>query len=506
MRLAVVLVLALVVRTWIISHTEVTARDSIGFMRFAWNLQEKPWPEVIRSYEQAPGYPISVFAVMQPVRYLAGGLNCDTLVLSAQLASLLASILTVFPLYFLGKTLFGRNAGAIAAALWQCLPVCVQVTSDGLSEATFLLFVAWTLYLAVLALRKPSILRYFLCGVGTGLAYWTRPEGGEMFVAIAAMLIVTGVFARGWYSTSVRLTAVAAGVLPFIALYVGITGHLTNKPTARDLLNGNDSDVAPANIDAHLSTSSLLFATFANPNDMPLESRSLWAIHSVGRETRKTLHYLGAGLALLGLWWFRNHLRNDARLWLLLLLVGLHTAILWRMAIVKGYVSERHTMLIALIACLWIGALLADVGREVSTWRRLKWCGEYGATIALAAVVLGWGLPSSLKPMHANRAGHHAAGCWLARNMSPEDEVIDPFCWAHFYSGALFREGHETLPPPEKRTRYVVLEKSANPHSRLPLVSSARSLAEQGERVYCWPEHEPPERAIVVVYRVRASN
>jgi 4-amino-4-deoxy-L-arabinose transferase-like glycosyltransferase len=505
-RLSVVLILALAIRTWIIAHTEVTARDSIGFMRFALSLQEKPWGEVIRSYEQAPGYPILMLAVMQPVRYFAGGLNPETLILSAQLTSLFASILTIFPLYFLGKSLFGRDAGAIGAALWQCLPVCVQVTSDGLSEATFLVFVSWTLYFAVLALRRPSLLRLCCCGIGTGLAYWTRPEGAELFVAVGAILITTGILARRLQFTILQLGALTAGFVPFIALYVGISGHFTNKPTGRDFFNGG-GEANPGNIDARRSASAMLFAAFWGVDDAHDESRPLWALHNVGREIRKGLHYLGAGLALVALWWFRKQLGNDPRLWLLVGLAALHGAILWRVAVMKGYVSDRHTMPIVLIACLWIGALLAEFGRRLCTLNLLKWSGGHGATIALTAVLLAWGLPSSLKPMHANRAGHHAAGRWLARNLSPDDEVIDPYCWAHFYSGSVFLEGRYIALPIEKHTRYVVLEQSANQHSRLPLVPVARSLAEQGERVYSWPEQEPPERATVVVYRLtRASH
>jgi hypothetical protein len=504
-RLGLVLVLALIIRTWIITHTEVTARDSIGFMRFALNLQAKPWGEVIRSYEQAPGYPMLMLAVMQPVRYFTGGLNPDKLVLSAQLTSLLASILTIFPLYFMGKVLFGRAAGAIAAALWQCLPVCVQVTSDGLSEATFLLFVSWTLLFAVLALRQPSLLRFFLCGAGTGLAYWTRPEGAELFVAIGVILVVGGLLTRRLKSTTLRLTALTAGFLPLVALYFGITGHLTNKPTGRDLLTGGGADAVPANSDVSQSTSPLLFAAFWGVDDAPSESRPLWALHNVGREIRKGLHYLGAGLALIGLWWFRKQLRDDAGLWLLLGLAGLHTTILWRVAMMKGYVSDRHTMLIVLIACLWIGALIVEFSRKLGESRWWKWS-AYGPTLVLTAGLLAWGLPSSLKPMHANRAGHHAAGCWLAQHMSPQDEVIDPYCWAHFYSGSVLREGKDNGASAEKRTRYVVLEQSANQHSRLPLVPLARSLAEQGERVYSWPKQEPPVAANVVVYKVASGN
>ena len=52
--------------------------------------------------------------------------------------------------------LFDRNAGFLAAALLQCLPVFVHVTSDALSESLYLLFVSTSLQCAVRAVRAPA--------------------------------------------------------------------------------------------------------------------------------------------------------------------------------------------------------------------------------------------------------------------------------------------------------------------------------------------------------------
>ncbi len=127
--------------------------------------------------------------------------------------------------------------------------------------------------------------------------------------------------------------------------------------------------------------------------------------------------------------------------------------------------------------------------------------------IAVAAALLFIavaGLPSILKPLHANRAGHRQAGNWLAKHATSEDEVIDPFCWAHFYAGCVFREGKDFIPP--QHTRYVIIEKSANSHSRLMMIEEAHQLAKAGTPVYHWPEKKPIEQAKVVVYWVPARG
>jgi hypothetical protein len=179
---------------------------------------------------------------------------------------------------------------------------------------------------------------------------------------------------------------------------------------------------------------------------------------------------------------------------MLLALAVLHALVLWRMAIVSGYLSERHTMLLAFLACFWCGAAVVEIGERL---KRRSWL------VPIAAVTfLALGLPSTLKPMHASRAGHRQAGTWMASNVSEQDEVVDPFCWAHFYAGCVFREGKDQLAPKNQRVRFVVLEQSETAHSRLPLIISARELAKTGTCVYHWPENQPPEKARVVVYRV----
>ena len=66
--LAVLLFLAAGSRAWLIGHTEVAARDSVGFIRYALELERDPWKEVLERNLQHPGYPAVLLAVSWPVR------------------------------------------------------------------------------------------------------------------------------------------------------------------------------------------------------------------------------------------------------------------------------------------------------------------------------------------------------------------------------------------------------------------------------------------------------
>src|SRR6266851_2803311 len=202
--LALLLLVAFGLRAWQITHTEVAARDSIGFIRQAWRLREQPIKDVLRSSEQHPGYPMMVAAVSLAVQRVVDGSDAATMQLSAQLTSAIAGVLLVIPMFFLGKALFSRSVGFWAALLFQVLPTSSRVMADGLSEGTFLLFAATGLWLGVIALRGQSKVLFGLAGLAGGLAYLTRPEGAAVVAATGAALLGMQVN-KVWRRSSVQL-------------------------------------------------------------------------------------------------------------------------------------------------------------------------------------------------------------------------------------------------------------------------------------------------------------
>src|SRR6516225_3489660 len=86
--LGLVLLLLLVgvgIRAWLVAHTSVMARDGIGYIHYAWQLETQPWRHVLRSQFQHPLYPATILLVSWPVRHLWPGPLTETMRLSAQL-------------------------------------------------------------------------------------------------------------------------------------------------------------------------------------------------------------------------------------------------------------------------------------------------------------------------------------------------------------------------------------------------------------------------------------
>lgn len=539
--LVMLLVLASGIRAWLIVHTEVAARDSVGFIRYALELERQPWKEVLERNLQHPGYPLVLLAVSWPVRQLLGGTDCVSMQLSAQLTSALAGVLLIIPMYYLGRELFGRRASFWGTALFQCLPVSSRVMADALSEATFLLFTTTALLFAVRGVRSHAVWRFALCGLFSGLAYLARPEGALIVVA-TGLVIVAFQFTPAWRQSWPRaVVCVAALLVTATAIgspYVLVTGRMTNKPTPRRLWESvglempelgraaeqerlrtrqdrpgrPPFDVASAPAVAGGPLTASMLAIYAPET---LENRYWWGLYAIATEVTKDFHYVAVLPLLLGLWCFRDRLRTVRGAWVVLILCVLHFLILWRVAVVVGYVSDRHVLLLVLCGVfiaaggvLALGETLAVIAHRLRTGHTAPFTSPTKASrlsVVLLLVLILFGLQEALKPLHANRAGHRQAGLWLAANTSPADPVVDPFCWAHYYAGRVFWEGlTPPTPPGYVPTQYVVLEKSpTSEHSRLPTIHHAKALAARGRVVYHWPVEKSEAEAKILVYAVR---
>jgi hypothetical protein len=526
--LLVLLVLAAGVRVWLFCHTEVAARDSISFIRIAWQLQSgQSWREVLRQSEHHPGYPVLLLLTSLPVRHFVTGPDAVVMQVSAQLTSVLAGTLLVIPMFYLGRELFSRTAGFWAAVLFQLLPASCRVLSDGLSEATFLLFAATALYLAVRALRGRSPALFGLCGLCSALAYLTRPEGALIAAATGAVLVAAQAvpgWRRPWpnfcaAAASLAVAAVVAGSPIYLA-----TGRISIKPSSvkvvPDVAEGDavwdGGEVAGRPGGAGVlaagepAVASLLAVWWPDPGGPKQYGRVVWGVWALGYEINKGFHVAAWVSALLGLWWFRHRLRVVPGAWVLVLLSLTVALLLWRLAAVMGYLSDRHTLILLLCGCYWTAAVLAALGERLAallhSWS--KWAVLHLAPrlagravmVVLLAGVLGSALPKAVEPLHTSRGGFRGAGLWLGEHLQPTDEVLDPYCWAKFYAGRIFQEGF--TPNGAARPKYVVLDVSGNRHPHLPEQRRAERLAKNGREVYRWQDGHGRGQAQIVIYEI----
>jgi hypothetical protein len=527
--IVLLLVLAVTLRGWVLTHTEVPARDAVGFIRYALAFEDEPWWTVLQKNHQHPGYPLSILAVSMPVRALSQAEPAETMSLSARLASGIAATLLVIPMFFLGKLLFHRAAGFGAAALFQCLPVSAHVLSDGLSEALYLLLVSTALVIAVLAFRNWRPGYFVLCGLTAGLAYLTRPEGILLVAATGLVLVALCVAQR----RSLKQFTVCAGGLVVAAGLVGspyvlATGHFTGKPSFGQMI-GTDAIPEREEGPRHVTRAPgvaqpLLATTFAFTLELKqaVWQRAALAAWNLCGELVKCFHYVAWLPTLLGMWWFRRRPWIVPGLWVVLALCILWICCLCWLAVAVGYLSDRHLLLLVLCGSFATAAAVWELPSRLLAWyRRQAWSGVAGgpfqhslgtalAAAALLSGLLAIGLPKTLERLHGNRAGYHAAGLWLAEHASPVDIILDEHCWAHYYAGRVFLE-HKTVvcPAGYQPVRYVVVGR----RDKEPLLNWNRDrpfdeneLKKAGQVVYSWPTAVRQDDAAVVVYAMASRQ
>lgn len=545
-RLLALVLLSVAVHAWLVFNTAVTAKDSIRFARHALALwkpnQDKPpgapdrtFPDVLRAEADPPGYPLALAALYFPVKAAWAEPHStvmDRALLAGQLASSLAAVLTVFPLYWLGRLLFSKWVGFGAAAVFQCLPVYARESSDAISDGLYLFFVATALLLVARGVKAPTVGRFLLGGLAVGLGFLVRPEG--LLILMPCMAVVPlglGLVGR-WTgkTTAACLTALAVGVAIPAAPYVAVIGRLTNKPTMRGLIdqppdnprmklinNGNGAVGGPP------------FGSWVPP-DATGAQRVAVAAGEAAKEWLKGTHYSVGILAVVGLVFVRRRFRGAPELWVPVVFGAASAAAMLYLAEFKGYVSERHglplAMACALFAVAGLEPLLAWAARSALFWNGLFRWQPFPAVVCVAVILSGG--RQLVRPLHDNRLGHKKAGEWLRTQLDPaKDTLVDPYGWAEFYSGwAVFNKPDD--PPPERQAvRWAVLEmtekdvdgkkvvvpdepklpgKERERHDMATEIYRNDQRSEDWKQVFTWPPADTGERPRVVVIRQDLSK
>ena len=519
-RLGILLAVAAAIHTWLIVHTVVPARDSMGFARIA-NLLSDPNAEnatdkprqrvdVIHDAQHPPGFPVMVWLTEKGLRHWVPA-RAERALLATQVANGIAAVLLVIPMYLIGRILFGRNVGFAAALLFQVLPVPARVTSDGLSEGVYLLIMATAILLAVRAARRPGIGGFLLCGLATGASYLVRPEGLLVALGVGTVIVLAWLAGRWSRADALgRLTALMVGVALVGGPYMVLIGALSRKHTAEYITNPlNDQPPllwkGQPQSQKNAAPSPALFAKWWDPATDTGKNRTLWAFGAVGTEMIKSLYYAVGVLALFGIIAHRRQiLAPDPGLWVLLVLGFLNVLLLIYLAARIGYVSERHTVLFVMLSCVFAAAALEPLAVVVEAipvlGRLVVWPKAAPGGILVAVVAAA--LPVTLKPMHVQREGHKHAGQWLADRMGPTDWLKDPLAWGEWYAGRTLYYPPVYHGQPESIWVIVEVGKSS-PHSRLPLWDEAKQLTAGRKPVYRWPENAPDDGPAVMVYRIR---
>ena len=96
---------------------------------------------------------------------------------AVRLPSLIAGVALVPAMYWVGKVVFDRRTGWIAAVLATIAPFCVWYSQEARMYSQFMLFAALAIGAQVLAVRRGRWYDWALYAVSTALLFWTQYFG-----------------------------------------------------------------------------------------------------------------------------------------------------------------------------------------------------------------------------------------------------------------------------------------------------------------------------------------
>ncbi|MDE1889122.1 MAG: glycosyltransferase family 39 protein [Planctomycetota bacterium] len=215
---------ALIIRVYFGSYNTVIEGDSIGYLSSAKDFVN------FRFMGNQP-----YFCLYSVIVGLAN-IVVHNFEKAGQITSIIASSLTVIPLYFLSYRLFNTSIAVIACILFIFEPTLIDYATKIGTESLYHLLVATAFCALVYGIQSSKARYLFFAGLFSGCAYATRTEGllygiSIIFLAIAIILLKENPQYSLSFNSINRIFYIACGfitiALAFQTVYFFYTGELS---------------------------------------------------------------------------------------------------------------------------------------------------------------------------------------------------------------------------------------------------------------------------------------
>lgn len=502
-RIAYLALAVLTLLSWRVSRAEVLSADGLRYTSQARRIAAGDWREGLVGSVDHPMYPIQIAAIRTLVGFPDSALGLQD---AAWAAAVLHGVLLVVPTYLVARSLFGDSSAWLGTVAFFAVPHTSEILADSLSESTFLHFWCWSLFFSLAFLKKGHpgwLIGMAVAGAG---AYWTRPEGLLICLALGVTILVTPLLrsTRVDWPRLGRVLAILAVATGALSLPVILSrGTIGTKPAIAKVLGLKDRS-APHAVERE------------RPLEPGVSELAIWgdAAAAFYKAIRTSTTAPGLVLAVLGVCFAPRATAAAARRALLIsVILTFSTLALIRLHATQGYCAPRHTMVPAQILLLAAGHGLivlavrfgATVGRmPVSPFR----ASVRPVPIFLMLSGLIWGVAHArqfARPIGHSALGYKMAGTYLAELTEPGEPIIDLSGWASFYAerpGYGFTRLHEI--DPGNPSEYLVVRK-AHLVGPWDYCERMRRIARDAELVATFPKNSGEPTSEVRVYRRRGA-
>lgn len=458
-----IVLIAVAMRLYVKRVMFVTAKDTLWFVTGARAIAQGNFEAWFAQHQ----HPLTGLCV-----WLSGLLTGDW-ILGGRLFNVVIGSLSVIPAYLLGRVLFGHWAGLCAAWFLAFHAHAARFSADVLSEPLYLFCVLWAALFGLLAIQDRKRRWLVLCGVASGLAYLTRPEGLGVALATAGWVCCQHIrsLRSDWRERLTRLLTLALPCVLLVAPYMANIGGPTRKKKATEIIKfrrvGSEKGVTsvPGESQAELIVKGTAEVDRKRPSAIRYYTESAYNLASklVSACTHVLVPFVVIGLLC------RRRARGS-RIGALYIgsVVLLYLLVLYGVRTTAGYVSRRHAFPVAIMLLTWSGAGAVVIAQWLSRIRAfansraaaMRW------VMAVMAVLL---VARTVEPQSTRNVGEAQAGLWIRHNCSGEPKVITlelsraacyAYSWDYKLHEAFFEEDAEGIRTknPERESFWGILD------------------------------------------------
>lgn len=450
--LIILLSAALCIGVYLIVTTVLIAKDGVFYIKQAQAFSNNP-VSVIKDHPL--GYPFLIFLSHRAATLFSHTNSLYSWIYSAQCMSLLTRILSLIPLYFIGKKLVGARRSFWALLILIMLPYPAEFGSDVVRDWPHILFLSTGFLFLIYGSISGKWWMFAVAGLITGLGHTIRPECAQIIVCGILWLLIRLIFPR--YNIS-RLKAVCLVLILLIAFaipaapYIKARGQLL-PPTLKRLIICNAPSQS-SGFEQNYRT-----AVLCTASEIPTEI--LKALGKLAQEISDNLMYFFVLPLLLGLYYHFRRLRKiliTERFFILALIV-LYSVMIVFLHISHIYVSRRHCMPIVVFTVFYIPVGMQILAHLLSKWasrntlivkkNRKRW---FFILIGIGFIICATKFVR-ITPLRWQKQGYLDAAKWLNNNTAATDIVAVPDMRIAFYAERKGLEYDKKIP---SQTGYVV--------------------------------------------------
>ncbi|MFA5292202.1 MAG: glycosyltransferase family 39 protein [Phycisphaerae bacterium] len=424
--MAILVTIALLIGLYLIAATILINKDAVVYIEQAKNFSSNPSLFVRGTYPL--GYPFLIYSAHRIATLISDIVSVESWIYSAQSVSLLCRVLSLIPLYFIGKLLVGARNSYLALLILIFLPYPAEYGSEVVREWPHLFFLATAFFFLTRASCSGDWRMFAAAGLFAGIGYTIRSECAQIVLYGMLWLLVTLFVPRTGIN---RLKAVCLTFILIIGFlipavpYSIIRGEIL-PPKLQEVVTSNN--IQSERIEEPANIASVM------PKDI------LMAIGKLTERIGENLMYFFMLPLIIGLY---HHFRRpkellaDGRLFIWALII-IYVTMMLLLHINFGYISRRHFMPMIVFTAFYIPTgllIIADwisginiKGNANKQKNTQKWFSILLTTGILICFVKLSGL------MGAEKTDYREAAKWLKENTAPADIIAVSDLRISFYA------------------------------------------------------------------------